>query len=92
MLISPPLKKKPVIRVKEKSIRVTFEDELLPNTTYTINFGNSFSDLNESNPLPDFEFVFSTGDVIDSLSVTGKVLDAFNHKPEERVTFTGDAL
>jgi hypothetical protein len=82
VLISPPLKEKPVIRVREKTVRITLNNELLPQTTYTLNFGNSISDLNEGNLLPDFEFVVSTGNVIDSLSATGKVLDAFNHKPE----------
>jgi hypothetical protein len=84
VLISPPMKEKPVIRVREKSLRVTFNNELRPQTTYTLNFGKSLSDLNESNLLPDFEFVFSTGSIIDSLSVTGKVVDAFNHKPESK--------
>lgn len=84
VLISPPMKEKPVIRVREKTLRVTFNSELRPQTTYTLNFGKSLSDLNESNLLPDFEFVFSTGSLIDSLSVTGKVVDAFNHKPESK--------
>lgn len=84
IIISPPMKKKPLVRVREKSIRVTFGEDLLPNTTYTINFGKAIADLNEGNPLPDFEFVFSTGDVIDSLSVTGSVKDAFTLKPEEK--------
>jgi len=83
VLISPPSKEKPLIRVREKSLRVTLNNELLPRTTYTVNFGNALSDLNESNTLPDFDFVFSTGGTIDSLSVTGKVLNAFNHKPEK---------
>jgi hypothetical protein len=82
IIISPPMDKKPVVRVREKSIRVTFNEDLLPNTTYTINFGRAIADLNEGNALPDFEFVFSTGNVIDSLSVTGKIQDAFTLKPE----------
>ncbi len=81
LLISPPLKKRPLVRIRDKSIRVTLNNELLPQTTYTVNFGNAISDLNEGNILPDFEFVFSTGNTIDSLSVTGKVLNAFDKKP-----------
>ena len=81
LLISPPLKERPDIRIKEKSVRVELNNDLLPGTTYTINFGNALSDLNESNPLPDFEFVFSTGDQIDSLAVAGQALNAFDHKP-----------
>jgi hypothetical protein len=80
LLISPPLQKRPVIRIRDKSIRVTLNNELLPLTTYTINFGNAITDNNEGNVLPDFEFVFSTGNTLDSLSVTGKVLNAFDLK------------
>jgi hypothetical protein len=81
LLVSPPLKVKPDIRLKDKSIKINLKNELAPNTTYTINFGNSISDLNEGNLLPDFEYVFSTGDKIDSLSVAGRVVNAFDHKP-----------
>lgn len=81
MIISPPLKKRPLTRIREKTIRITLNNELLPQTTYTINFGNAISDLNEGNIIPDFEFVFSTGNTIDSLSVTGKAINAFDRKP-----------
>jgi hypothetical protein len=81
LLVSPPLKVKPDIKLKEKSIKINLKNELAPNTTYTINFGNSISDLNEGNPLPDFEYVFSTGDQIDSLSVAGKAVNSFDHMP-----------
>jgi hypothetical protein len=80
ILISPPMKEKPLIRVRDKSIRVTFNEELKPQSTYTLNFGKSLSDLNEGNLLPDFEYVVSTGSSIDSLSVTGTVTDAFTLK------------
>ena len=83
ILMSPPMKVKPVVRVREKGLRITFNEKLLPDVTYTLNFGNSLSDLNEGNVLPDFEYVFSTGSSVDSLSVTGRVLDAFTQKPEK---------
>jgi hypothetical protein len=85
LLISPPLKERPVIRVRDKSVRIDLNNELHPGTTYTINFGNAIADLNESNPLPDFEFVFSTGDHLDSLAIAGKALNAFDHKPSTDV-------
>ncbi len=85
--ISPPMKRKPLVRELEKSIRITFDEPLAENTTYTINFGKSIADLNEGNGLPDFEFVFSTGDVVDSLSVTGKVLDAFSSFADKKAQF-----
>jgi hypothetical protein len=81
LLVSPPLKIKPDVKLKDKFIKVRLKNELAPNTTYTINFGKSISDLNEGNLLPDFEFVFSTGDQIDSLSVAGRAVNAFDHKP-----------
>lgn len=83
IIISPPMKEKPLIRVREKTIVISLNEDLLPQTTYTINFGNALADFNRGNVLPDFEFVFSTGSVIDSLSVTGRVLRAFDHKPED---------
>jgi hypothetical protein len=81
LLVSPPLQKRPIVRIRDKSIRMTLNNELLPQTTYTVNFGNAIADLNEGNLLPDFEFVFSTGNHVDSLSVTGKALNAFDMKP-----------
>jgi hypothetical protein len=84
LIISPPLKARPVVRIRDKSIRMNLNNELLPNTTYTVNFGNAISDLNEGNLLPDFDFVFSTGDLLDTLSVTGKTLNAFDHKPAKK--------
>jgi uncharacterized protein (DUF2141 family) len=82
LLISPPLKQRPSILIKQKSVRIDLlRDTLAANTTYTINFGNAICDLNEGNILPDFQYVFSTGDHLDSLSVTGTALNAFDHKP-----------
>jgi len=82
LLISPPLPERPLITVREKSVRIILNNELIPKTTYTINFGNSIADNNEGNILPDFEYVLSTGSTIDSLSVTGKVRDAFTHQTQ----------
>lgn len=65
-VISPALEENPSIVVKEKQISIEFKTELKQNTTYTIQFGNNIVDLNESNVLEDFRFVFSTGNEIDS--------------------------
>jgi hypothetical protein len=88
LMVSPPMKVKPEVRLRDKTVKIQLKDKLLPETTYTINFGNAISDLNEGNLLPDFEFVFSTGKQIDSLSVAGRALSAFDHKPlkDEEVT------
>ena len=87
LIISPPLKKVPEIRTKEKDLIITFstEDTLKPNTTYVFSFGNAIVDNNEGNPKENFKYIFSTGDYIDSLRVFGKVHHAFNHKTEKDI-------
>ncbi|UCG28226.1 MAG: Ig-like domain-containing protein [Bacteroidales bacterium] len=85
LIISPPMKEKPDIRLKGKSILVDIEEELLENTTYTFNFFDAIADNNANNPLENFEFVFSTGNTIDSLSLEGKAIKAFDLQPEENV-------
>lgn len=81
LIISPPLKEKPYARMKGKTLLVDLNNELRDSTTYTLYFGNSITDLNEGNVLKNYEFVFSTGNHIDSMSVTGKLVDAFDLKP-----------
>lgn len=73
--LSPPSKKKPQVKVKGKDIVVTFRDTLRENTTYTIDFGEALVDNNEGNKAPRYVYTFSTGDIIDSLYLTGTVLD-----------------
>lgn len=81
--VSPPLNKKAKVWIKNKSVVVDYTDTLKENTTYTLNFGNSIADNNEGNILTNFEFVFSTGNYIDSMGIRGKVLDAFTLKPSK---------
>ena len=76
VLISPLPKKQPSIDFKLRTVTVKLKDSLLPNTTYSINFGNAIVDNNEGNPLKDFVYVFSTGNQIDSLTLSGKVIIA----------------
>ena len=84
-IITPPQKERPEFRVRGRNLFIDLRTELIANTTYTLNFGNAIVDLNEGNPLANYEFVFSTGDVIDSLSYSGIVLNAFDNKPVEGV-------
>lgn len=89
ILISPPMKVKPIIKPMGQTLRyieIDILDTLLPNTTYTINFGQSIVDNNEGNPFPFFKYVFSTGDFIDSLSVSGRIKDAFERNTPEFVS------
>lgn len=83
LLISPPLGKEPDIRVKGRSIIIKMKDTLRANTTYNFYLGEAIVDITESNPVPNFNFAFSTGPEIDSLSLAGNVTDAFTRQPME---------
>lgn len=78
LVVSPPMEEKPVIKLKNKTLIIEFEEDLKENTTYTFNFGEGIKDLNEGNVLLNYEFVFSTGDYLDSLSVKGTLKNAFD--------------
>jgi uncharacterized protein (DUF2141 family) len=83
-MASPPTEKKPRVFIKNKSVVVEFDGKLRDSTTYTFYFMDAIRDLNEGNILDDYQFVFSTGPVIDSLSVTGNVYNAFTLDPPEQ--------
>jgi len=83
-MVSPPMKKKPRVFIKGKNVNVEFEDKLKDSTTYTFYFQDAIKDLNEGNILDNYQFVFSTGPVIDSLSVTGNVYKAFDLEVPEK--------
>lgn len=89
IIISPPMDPKPNITplgTARKDIKIEISDTLEENTTYTINFGKSIVDNNEGNPYNYFKYVFSTGDYIDSLSVSGVVHDASLKEPAEAIS------
>lgn len=81
VIVTPPQKRMPVIRAVSNRVKVELRDTLLPNTTYTIDFTSAIVDNNEKNPLENFSISFSTGDIVDSLAVSGKVLAANNLEP-----------
>ena len=87
MVVSPPFQERPDIRLRGMTLIIEWEEELRDSTTYTFRLGQSLKDLNEGNILRNFEFVFSTGDHLDSLGIIGTVLQAFNHKPLEDPVF-----
>jgi uncharacterized protein (DUF2141 family) len=87
-IISPPLKKKPKIVMKDKTLIINFTGDLKDSTTYTLNFPDVIRDLNENNPIPNFQYVFSTGNVLDSLSVTGNVVLADNLEASKTIFVT----
>ncbi len=89
LIISPPLKYTPELKPAggaSKFIELVFKDTLRENTTYTVNFGQSIVDHNEGNPNSFLSYVFSTGDYIDSLSLSGAVKDAYKRQAEQFVS------
>lgn len=81
VIITPPQQAFPIIQAANRKLTVEIRDTLLANTTYTIDFTDAVVDNNEENPLENFSFSFSTGDVVDSLAISGKVLTASNLEP-----------
>jgi uncharacterized protein (DUF2141 family) len=88
LIISPPMKNQPEILpyTASKTITIKIKDTLLPNTTYSFNFGQSIEDNNEGNPYSQFKYVFSTGSYIDSLALNVKVKDALEKKTDNFVS------
>ena len=83
ILLSPPLKKQVKTRIKGKSVIFTFPEPLDSNRTYSLYCGEAIVDNNEGNPLYGFSYSFSTGSSIDSLMISGTVVDAFTLFPIE---------
>lgn len=82
LLVTPKLKTEPEIVADGKKIKIKLKKkELLPNTTYRLYFGKAIADMHETNTLFNFNYVFSTGTVIDTLKLSGIVLEEFNTQP-----------
>ncbi len=79
MVISPQMPENPIVTVKGKKLLINLPDSLKENTTYTMFFGDAVVDFTEGIPAHNFSYVFSTGDVIDSLQVEGVAVNAFDH-------------
>ena len=73
------MEEKPVFKLKGKFLYIELKEELKPNTTYNLNFGNSIADITEGNLAGELQYVFSTGDFLDSLTWLGTVKNAFNN-------------
>lgn len=81
IVVSPPQKEMPEIRTEGKRIDIELFDSLQPNTTYTIDFGDAIVDNNEGNPMGQYTYSFSTGSEIDTMEVSGNVLNAEDLEP-----------
>jgi hypothetical protein len=84
-LSSPPFQKVPQTRLRGKTLSIQLDEELRDNTTYTLFFGNAIADFNEGNSIPNYRFIFSTGPVLDSMELKGRVINAKTMDPEKEV-------
>lgn len=82
--ISPDTETPVQYKVKKKNLVITLPDSLDANTTYTINFGKGLTDYNEGNPIVNYNYVFATGNELDSLSITGSVKNAFTKEFDQK--------
>lgn len=83
VVVSPISKSTPRVSSLGRKITVQFNDTLIPNTTYTIDFADAIEDNNESNKLQGFTYSFSTGNVLDTLQISGMVLSADALEPQQ---------
>src|SRR3984885_10192969 len=84
--MSPTPAKLPEYKLKKKGIEIVLKDSLEKNTTYVINFGKAIADVTEGNILKNFTYVFSTGAHIDSLSISGKIVNTLTQEREKDAT------
>jgi hypothetical protein len=84
LVVSPPLGRLPLSKLRKRTLTLELQESLEPNTTYTFNFGNAISDINEGNKL-DLVYVVSTGSFIDSLTIAGHAADAWTKEPIDGV-------
>lgn len=84
-IVSPPVNEQPTVEERGNRVLITFEEDLQPNTTYTLDFADAIVDNNEGNVLENYSFSFSTGEYIDSLQVSGNLYDADDLSPSEGV-------
>ena len=84
----PPLNEKPDIKLVNKTVVIRFKEALKSNTTYTINFGDAIKDLHEGNAFKNYIYNFSTGEILDTLAISGQLLSANDKKPIEDALVT----
>lgn len=81
IIISPPQIQMPEIKLRGKRIVLELLDTLKRNTTYTVDFSDAIKDVTEGNPLGNFTYYFSTGEEVDTMEMSGYVLDAETLEP-----------
>ena len=86
IFLSPPQKRTPKSRLRGRSLIVSFEEPLQPNTTYTLSFTDAIADANEGNMFAGYTYVFSTGEQIDTMMMTGTVVNCNTLAPVKGAT------
>lgn len=81
LLITPAIEGIYTTKIRPKGVRLQFDKSFRANTTYSLNFRNTFKDVSERNPARNVKLVFSTGPTLDSLSVSGEVVDLLTNQP-----------
>ncbi len=82
LIVSPVPKVMPSVTSHLRTVTITMKDTLQPNTTYALNFGRAITDVNEGNVLKNFTYAYSTGNYVDSLAYSGRVIMANTGKPD----------
>jgi hypothetical protein len=82
LTVNPVPKIPPTVTSHLKTVTVVLKDTLQPNTTYSLNFGRAITDINEGNVLKNFSYTFSTGNYLDSIRLSGRVIIAYSGKPD----------
>ncbi len=85
IFFSPAVDENPLYRIHGRTLSISINGELKPQTTYSINFGNAIKDIAEGNILTNYQYVFSTGGYIDSLKIKGMVKGAADALPKENM-------
>lgn len=83
VVVSPPQARAPKVTASGRRVIVEWDEDLLPGTTYTVDFGTAIEDVNEGNKLGSYSLSFSTGEELDSLRISGVVLDAATLEPQQ---------
>jgi uncharacterized protein (DUF2141 family) len=86
IVVSPVPEVQPIVEARLKNVTIKLKDSLKPNTTYSINFGDAIQDINESNPIRNFTYVFSTGSTIDSGKLSGRIVLAETGLADSTIT------
>ncbi|MEC7755293.1 Ig-like domain-containing protein [Roseivirga sp. UBA1976] len=83
LIITPRITGSFRARVKKNEVELYFFEPFKDNTTYSISFGKTIKDITNNNPVDNLNISFSTGDYIDSLSISGNIKYLYTQEPME---------